>query len=391
MFGNRIATAAIVTLVVGLALPGMAGMAGGETFVSISATVTPDQPTVDDEFAVDVRFERPSSDSGPQEVDEVAVYRTDRPGEPLGTVDSSTYVRSGSSQTVQVDELELNETGVYDLRVEATFVDGDGLERTVTTPLTVPVYSPDPLVEVETADAVPGAWRPVNVSVANRLDEPLRGVTVSLAGEQVEFDQRERVTSQIQGSGSFAAAFDGRTEEAGVHPVNVTVDYEDPDGEIRSVTRTVEADFTGPSNPGAIQLTGVSTSQRGGSVEISGSAANTGSSAVEGVLVSVDETAHVQPAQPQEEYFVGPVEGSEFASFTVNAQVSENATEIPLSVRYVVDDVEQTANRTVTHSAAGSAEPATRGADGGGIGLLPVAGVLLVVAILGGAWYRRRQ
>lgn len=391
MTHHRLLPALLLCIVTVALLP---GFAGGETFVSVTATTDPVQPAADEEFAVDVQFDRPSSDSGPQEVDDVVVYRIDRFGSEteLERTDPNAYVTAGQSTTVSVDGVEVNETGVHRLRVDATLVDSDGVERTVSTPLSVGVHGPDPLVEVDAADAVTGAWRPVNVTVANGLNESIRSVSVAPASENVTFRQSERVTASVPGGERFSAVFDARTDAAGVFPVEVAVEYEDPEGDVRTLTRTADVDFTAPDDAGEIQLTGVNARSAAGGVEISGSAANVGSDAVEGVVVAVDGDAPgVEPAQPQPEYFVGGVEGSEFASFTVNAAVTGNESEVPLTVTYTVDGVEQTTTRTVAVDTAQQNDPQPPAAaeSGSGLGALPILGVVLLLALVGAAWYFR--
>jgi hypothetical protein len=58
---------------------------------------------------------------------------------------------------------------------------------------------------------------------------------------------------------------------------------------------------------------------------------------VTGVVLAVGDATGVSPAYPQRDYFVGTVEGSEFAPFELTARVDENATRIPVVVTYAVD------------------------------------------------------
>ena len=95
---------------------------------------------------------------------------------------------------------------------------------------------------------------------------------------------------------------------------------------------------------GAMRVTGVDLSfAEDGTLQISGNAGNTGRAEVTGVVVSVGDTEHVTPAYPQRDYFVGTVEGSEFAPFDLTAEVdADNATTVPVEVSYVVNGVERT-------------------------------------------------
>lgn len=377
-----------VLLVLALAATALApATAGGQTFVSMSATTDPAQPTVDEAFAVDVRLESGASTDGVYEVENVTVYAgTDADAASLGSAEPDARLVRDTVRSIRVDGLELDDAGVHTLRVEATLVDGDGDEHVVTTRVHTRVYSPEPLVQVDAATAVPGAWRQVNLTVANRLDAPIRGVSVRIASEDVHFAESERVAASIQGNTDRVLQFRATTEEAGVHDLTVTLTYEDPDGQFREVSRTVSADFTGPSSPGEIRLTGVSVGPAdGGGVEVSGSAANVGSQPVDSVVVAVADAENVRAVQPQPEFFVGTVEGSDFASFSVNARLSNNRTTIPLEVTYRVDGVERTTTRTVTYE--GPSEPA--GAATGGEGGFPVTlaiGAVVLLGLVAGVW-----
>ena len=87
----------------------------------------------------------------------------------------------------------------------------------------------------------------------------------------------------------------------------------------------------------AITVTGVDMQQDGDRLVITGNAGNTGEASVSGVVVSVGETDSVAPAYPQRDYFVGTVDGSEFAPFELTARVDDNATSVPVEVTYRVD------------------------------------------------------
>jgi len=92
-----------------------------------------------------------------------------------------------------------------------------------------------------------------------------------------------------------------------------------------------------------IRVTGVNLTATDGTLRIEGNAGNTGEATVSGVVVSVGESEYVTPAYPQRDYFVGSVEGSEFAPFELTADVDfENATSVPVDVTYTVNGVERT-------------------------------------------------
>jgi len=264
----------------------------------------------------------------------------------------------------------------------------EGQSRTVTERTTIgadrlSAAGERPQVELSVQDAVPGATRPVNVTVANGLDRDVRQLRVVASSPTAEFAVAERVRADLSAGEDATLRFPARVEEAGSHPVNVTLLYTD-EGVRRRMTRTFDASFGAPTNPAEIDLTGAEAVATGGSVEISATAGNVGSTDAEAVVVSVGDAPEVGSA----DYFVGSVDASDFASFTLRTSVTGNVSSVPLQVRYVVDGVERsyTTEVPVERAAVG---PPDRGGGGGGGGLpvVPIAGVVVLV-VVGAIAYR---
>lgn len=180
----------------------------------------------------------------------------------------------------------------------------------------------------------------------------------------------------------------------------VTLDLADvPRGEIdvavtyRLGDRTRRSATTYDHRPStaAIALTGVDMERDGNRINVSGNAGNTGDAPVTGVVVAVGTAEGVNPTYPQRDYFVGTVEGSEFAPFELTATVAENASTIPVEVTYRVNG-EQRMERTELPVEAPPED------DGGRFaGLSPLAlgaGVAVSLALAAGVlvplYYRRR-
>lgn len=270
--------------------------------------------------------------------------------------------------------------------LEATlrYTTAEGQSRSVRTTRTVPLGPAEtadrPQVELSVRDAVPGATRPVNVTVANGLDGDVRQVRVLAASESATFLVDERVRARLQAGQDARFRFPARVDEAGTHPVNVTLVYTE-DGLRHRVTRTFQANFGAPSNPGEVRLTGVQAVDRGGTLEVSATAGNVGSDAVEGVVVSVADAPNVGQA----DYFVGNIDGSDFASFTLTTSVSGNVSSVPVEVRYVVGGVERSTTTEVPVEQAAVQRPEP---SGGGFPVALVGGAAVLLVVLG-AVYRR--
>ncbi len=101
---------------------------------------------------------------------------------------------------------------------------------------------------------------------------------------------------------------------------------------------TSETDLEYRPNRGELVLTDVDMTHDDGTVTVTGNAANPGLGEVNGAIVAVGETEHVEPAYPAREYFVGTVPESEFVRFDLTADTDhENATTIPVTVTYLAD------------------------------------------------------
>lgn len=241
-----------------------------------------------------------------------------------------------------------------------------------------------PQVELTVPRALPEETRPVNVSLANGLSQNVRQVTVTVSSPAVNFESTQRVRATLAAGETARFAFPSTVEESGTYPVTVDVAYTIGDTR-QEFNRTYQAAFSSPPNPGEITLTGVDAVQRNGRLEVSATASNVGSTDVQSVVVSLGEGGNVAPT----DYFVGSVEGSDFASFTLTTGVSGNVSSVPVSVSYVVNGVRRSYTTDVSVERVVTADP--RPSGGGGLpGLLPI-GIGVVVLVAAGAWAIRRR
>ncbi|WP_178915217.1 hypothetical protein [Natronomonas gomsonensis] len=167
----------------------------------------------------------------------------------------------------------------------------------------------------------------VEVAVTNFGNAPITEAVVEPAGE-------EPLARQFVGD--LAPGETGTVtvdlSEASGGDIDVAVNYR-LDREQRQTRTTYEY----RPETAAITVTGVDMQQDGDRLVITGNAGNTGEASVSGVVVSVGETDSVTPAYPQRDYFVGTVDGSEFAPFELTARADDNATTVPVEVTYRVD------------------------------------------------------
>ncbi|WP_396613731.1 hypothetical protein ACH9L7_17810 (plasmid) [Haloferax sp. S1W] len=268
--------------------------------------------------------------------------------------------------------------GVKNLRIIAIGRLKDGSHVRVQYPLTVHVKEPPrPQLELSVEEAVPGAKRSVNVTVANGLDRDIRQLTVVSSSPEVNFSVNERVNATLAAGKSTTFTFPARVSEAGRHPVNLTLRYTDR-GVQHEVTRSYQPSFDSPTNPGKVILTDLQASQTGGTIKISATAGNVGSSTVESVVVEVAESETVDRSK----YFIGSIDNSDFSSFTLKSDAKGNVSSVPVTVTYTVGGVQRsfTTEVSVERQAVRQHVPKQSG-----LPLVPIGGaasVLLVGAVV---------
>jgi hypothetical protein len=351
------------------------------SYVSVTnVSHTPQTPTTGEPFEVRAVVENHAGNGGPFRVNEMYVSGQ---GRDTYIADDLGSLPAGSSMPVTLPAT-LSEPGRHTLTVVVRGVNPSGVPVVIRHPVTVQVVEETaPQVELSTQTAVPGATRPVNVTIGNGEQSALEQVSVTVSSPQVDFEVQRRVQAEIGAGNTTTFGFPASVDEAGRHPVTVEMAYTD-DGERHRLNQTFDAHFGAPASPGEVRLTGTDAVVQGGTLELSATASNVGTTEIQGVVVSVGGANGVGSA----DYFVGSVEASDFSSFTVSTGVSENVSSVPVEVRYLVDGVERTYTTEVPVERAAPVAPPTP--ERGGPPLVPIAAGLVLLVLLGGAyrWWR---
>ena len=298
-------------------------------------------------------------------------------GERRHIVDDLGRLTPGSRTTVRVP-LTLDDPGQ---RTVSLTVYGGSDRSLVNTrsQYVVEVRDPQrPSLSVSVPDRVVGASREVNVTVANGGDGPIENVVLragSSAGA-VSFDETTRVRGRIAAGETRTFTLPARTTAAGSYPVDLSLAYV-RSGTSRTVEETFVTRFAEPANPGRVILSGVETSRRDGTLELSATASNAGGQEVGGVVVTVNGTDAVRP----QTYFVGSIEASGFSSFSLRTGLTGDASAVPVAVTYVSDGVERSFTTEVSVPTARAQTPSS--GDGGGLPLAALAGVAAALVLVG--------
>lgn len=278
-----------------------------------------------------------------------------------------------------------DQSGDHRLRATLSYTLPNGTDRSVTQNRTIETDALDEdgvIVEVSTRGT--GTDQRMVVDVLNQGNTAATDVVVSATAENAT------VTRALIGS-----VGPGETEQVRLNAslsepradVTVTAAYESgTDERTTTTTRTLR------SNPGAIELTGLSVVREGGLLQITGSTSNVGMTATQSVIVRVLPDENIQPAAPNRDFFVGEVPSSDFSSFDLTARPTGNVSSVPVEVSYLVEGERrtQTFSVTVDEGVTGESREQTSGGGGPGIGLFAVVGLGLVAVLIVAAIMVRR-
>ena len=365
-------------------LPAAVAQSNGAAAVAVSnATVSPETPTAGEPFSLQITVANYEQSPTAATINEVVVVVD---GERRYAVDDVGRLTPGTRTTFDAP-VTIDDPGQYTIRLEVYGESRGGLINTQS-PVVVDVRPQQrPSLSVSVPDAVPGASRDVNVTVANGAGERIDGVVVRAdsPADQVTFDETTRVAGEMSAGETQTFTFPARAAEAGTYPLDLSLAYAD-DGERQTVTERFEARFADPANPGRVILSGVETTRRGGTLELSATASNVGGTEVGGVVVAVDDTDVVW----SQTYFVGSIEGDGFSTFSLQTDVTGDGSSVPVDVRYVSGGVERSFTTEV--SVPPASRPATPSGGGGSVlGTAAPIAAGAVVALVGGVIYRRRR
>jgi hypothetical protein len=192
---------------------------------------------------------------------------------------------------------------------------------------------------------------------------------------------RQRLDGPLAPGESGTTTVDlGRVRSHG--PVEFRVTY-------RAGTRDAATTHTLDYRPelSSLELTDVNVARsENGSIQVSGNLVNVGRGPAQGVVVEVVRGGNVTPTYPARRYFVGGVEGSDFAPFDLTARATGRVEAVRVRIVARADGVEST--RTV---ALPVPAPDEGGGGGAPSGLLLGLAVGLPLAALAGVGWRRRN
>lgn len=368
------------------ALDTVAAQSSAPTLVTVRTSLNDTQPEAGSNFTLTTHIENVEDGEGDVYVETVEIRRQSD-GEVIAEESPNERLWSGE-RLENAQSLALDEAGEHDLTVRIELRKTDKTDYVVEQPVGVTVYDPHPTMTVETESTLPGSRTTLNFSLTNGNAEEIRSVELRLRGDDVSVKDNRRGVAKLGGTATEQFTFEVSGETDGTANLTADLRYTTANGTHRSATRTLTPTFTPLSNPGAVELTGVSVARRGQTLQISGSASNTGTTDVLGVTVGVKSGENVSPGQSTAEYFVGEVASSDFTSFKVRARLDGNVSTvtIPLRVSYIVNDVRRNRTVSVTYDVPRRpAEPSSSESESP-VPLKLVGGSVVGLVALAGGW-----
>ena len=351
-----------------------------------SVSISPDEPTPGERVTVETTVQNLASSD--ETVDITSMYiRTSGTTDEYGRVGDVGSIAPGGSVTVPMS-VRFDEAGEQRLTVHVTVQNERGNYRSYEYPVFVTVEEPSVRADLS---ATPNESDTTAVGLTNLGNVEFADVelTASDDGEVVA----RRLMADVEPNSTETTTLD--IESRANQNLTFTATYEAA-GQLRTTTYTTTVQ---EQVLGEVRLTGVEATRTGSSVTIDGEAANLGSTDVESVIVTVQDSSPVQAVAPNGEYFVGSIEASEFATFELTAEAGEEIDTVPVAVSYIVDNERVTRSQQLDIGSGNTAMPGPQdGADGqpdagnagGGPPLLLIGLVLVLLVVVTFGVYRWR-
>ena len=375
----------LAALAAGLVVNPAAAQSSSVTVTNV--TLETETPTVGETFVVEARIANAESAEGSFDLRQVYVEGPGGRGQianDLGTL------APGTTTTVRLP-VTVEEPGWHTLTLDVRGWNRADTVVTLDHPIPVQVQGDrdERLSMAATAeDLGPSNRTDVTVTLANGFDEPITSVELQAASDTLSLPEPQRIASRMPAGNETAFTLPARDVTTGQHTIDVAVRYTTPGGDRHVVRRNLTTAVTAVSQPGRIELTELAVVRQAGSLAVSGSASNVGTTDVSGVTVSVEESETAGPGAGAATFFVGDVPASDFSSFDVAVSPRTNGTiTIPLEVSYVVDGVRISRTVEVSHRVQPQPDPASQQSGGGGGLLLPAIGLLVVIGAI--VYWRR--
>ncbi|WP_231554307.1 hypothetical protein [Halobellus rufus] len=294
-----------------------------------SVSVTPNEPNTGERVTFNATIANLENSDSVAEITDVYV-RSPGSASDYARVEDVGSIAPGGSLSIPISTT-FDQSGEKRLNLHLVVQDENGNFHSYTYPMYVDVTEPTVRADLST-ELSNNRTDTTKVSLTNFGNTDLSNIEITAVSNGEVIDQNYLL--EIHPNSNRSTVFD--TSSVSAETIQVTANYTAA-GDRHSTSFTVDLDDqTTPL--GEIRLTGVETIQTGTGVQIQGDAANLGGTDTQSVLVRVPQTEKVSPTAPTGEYFIGAIDGSEFATFELTAQTESNVSTVPVEITYIVDN-----------------------------------------------------
>jgi len=365
--------------------------AAGPAVQMSAVTISPEDPNTGETVTIETTISNLENSPSTVNVRDVFV-RVPGTTREYARVEELGSIAPGGSVTVPV-LTSFESPGQKRLTLKVVVQDDAGEYYSYTYPVYVEVT--EPTVRAGLSAGTPESGSGTELTLTNFGNTNLSDVeiTATADGESIE----RNFLFDVDPGASQSTVFD--TDDLETDTVTFTATYSAAG---RSHTTSLDVDLDEQTQvTGEIRLTGVEVTRSGTGITIQGDAANLGTTDTQSVLVSVPDTEGVSPSPPSGEYFIGAIEGSEFARFELTANADSGVSSIPVEISYIVDNERVTTTQQVSLDSAvvsgtdsqtdSGGQQSPGGSGAGGLPLIAIGGGLVVLVLVAFGIYRWRQ
>lgn len=216
----------------------------------------------------------------------------------------------------------------------------------------------------------------LNLQIANPRQNTVKNVVLEVSGDGITATPSQKYIGTL-GPGNATnvsvSVTPGRETS-----VSLTVKYDNGDNH-HSVNTILPVTFGTDKKKAAPQMSNIKVSIEDGIYHITGDVTNAGLTTANGVTVT--SLSPAVPKDPYQSYVIGALKADDFGSFEVSFSTGEGTTTVPLRISYKDTDGNiLTSRQDISLNSATSSEPASQPS------LLPIIGIILVIALAAGGY-----
>jgi len=216
----------------------------------------------------------------------------------------------------------------------------------------------------------------LNLQIANPRQNTVKNVVLEVSGDGITATPSQKYIGTL-GPGN-ATNVSVSVTPGRETAVSLTVKYDNGDNH-HSVNTILPVTFGTDKKKAAPQMSNIKVSIEDGIYHITGDVTNAGLTTANGVTVT--SLSPAVPKDPYQSYVIGALKADDFGSFEVSFSTGEGTTTVPLRISYKDTDGNiLTSRQDISLNSATSSEPASQPS------LLPIIGIILVIALAAGGY-----